>query len=223
MTDTPSSPSPSPAADSLGASRTIPLLRELAEQGDLVAQLALGHLYDEGIAIGKDEAEALRCYRMAAEQGDAQGQYLLGASLSASDDADEVEEAAADAEAFGWMLKSARQGYAEAMHEVAHHYEWGDGVQEDKAEAVAWLRKAAEAGHADSMFELGKRYAEGDGVAKDKAEARRWQAMAVEHGSIKARFEQLYKGNKWKMFSYVGKIVLLILLLIAFKVVMRLL
>ncbi len=221
MTAIPSSPTP--ASDSPGASRTLPLLRELAEQGDLVAQLALGHMYDEGIAVGKDEAEALRYYRMAAEQGDAQGQYLLGASLSAGDDADEAEEAAADAEAFGWMLKSARQGYAEAMHEVAHHYEWGDGVQEDKAEAVAWLRKAAEAGHAESMFELGKRYAEGDGVAKDKAEARRWHALAEEHGSTRAKLAQLQKGTWRIMLPFVGRIALLILLLIAFKVAMRLL
>ena len=49
-----------------------------AEQGDAVAQAALGVSYANGDGVPQDDAEAVRWYRLAAEQGIAAAQYNLG-------------------------------------------------------------------------------------------------------------------------------------------------
>ena len=43
------------------------------------AQYNLGVMYDEGRGVRQDDAEAVRWYRQAAEQGYAAAQYNLGA------------------------------------------------------------------------------------------------------------------------------------------------
>ena len=54
------------------------LTKELAEQGDAVAQLKLGRLYAEGDFVKKDDSEAAMWYLSAAEQGQADAQVWLG-------------------------------------------------------------------------------------------------------------------------------------------------
>ena len=46
-------------------------LREKAEQGDVQAQSNLGIMYETGRGGPQDDVEAVRWYRLAAEQGDA--------------------------------------------------------------------------------------------------------------------------------------------------------
>jgi hypothetical protein len=43
----------------------------LAKQGNISAQLNLGVMYERGQGVAKDYAEALKWYRLAAEQGNA--------------------------------------------------------------------------------------------------------------------------------------------------------
>jgi hypothetical protein len=52
--------------------------RASAEQGDAEAQYNLALIYDHGIGVENDDAEALKWYRQAAEQGHAKAQYNLG-------------------------------------------------------------------------------------------------------------------------------------------------
>ncbi len=53
-------------------------LHKAAEQGDAVAQLALGAMYSIGQGVPQDDKEAVKWYRKAAEQGYALAQYGLG-------------------------------------------------------------------------------------------------------------------------------------------------
>ena len=52
--------------------------RRLAEQGDADAQYNLGVRYANGEGVLKDEAEAVRWYRLSADQGNADAQFNLG-------------------------------------------------------------------------------------------------------------------------------------------------
>jgi hypothetical protein len=54
------------------------LWRPLAEQGNAAAQKGLGALYEFGLGVPKDEAEAAVWYGKAAEQGYADGEFWLG-------------------------------------------------------------------------------------------------------------------------------------------------
>jgi len=52
----------------------------LANQGDDVAQFDLGLLYNKGWGVPRDYVQAVRWYRRAADQGNADAQYNLGQS-----------------------------------------------------------------------------------------------------------------------------------------------
>jgi len=43
----------------------------LAEQGNAFAQFNLGVMYEDGLGVPQDDQEAVRLYRLSAEQGDA--------------------------------------------------------------------------------------------------------------------------------------------------------
>ena len=50
-----------------------------AQQGDPHAQYVLGFMYDWGQGVPKDDAEAVRWFRLAAEQGNVKAHAYLGA------------------------------------------------------------------------------------------------------------------------------------------------
>jgi len=54
-------------------------MRRLAEQGDVHAQLRLGSMYFTGEGVSENQAEAVKWFRMAAEQGHADAKMVLRA------------------------------------------------------------------------------------------------------------------------------------------------
>ena len=73
-----------PLEDALAASKksdyatALRLFRPLAEKGNVVAQSALGFMYETSEGVPQDYAEAAKWYRLAAAQGDAFAQTRLG-------------------------------------------------------------------------------------------------------------------------------------------------
>ena len=53
-------------------------VRQAANQGDAAAQNSLGFMYANGEGVPKDDAEAVRWFRLAADQGLAEAQVVLG-------------------------------------------------------------------------------------------------------------------------------------------------
>ena len=56
---------------------TVQLIRPMAEQGNALAQYELGFMYDQGQGVRQDDAEAVKWYGLAAEQGYAGAQNAL--------------------------------------------------------------------------------------------------------------------------------------------------
>ena len=56
----------------------LPILHPLAKQGDAIAQVLLGTMYENGLGVKQDDFEAMKWYRKAAEQGNANAQMILG-------------------------------------------------------------------------------------------------------------------------------------------------
>ena len=97
------------------------LYRPIAERSgyfSINAQINLGYIYETvGIGVPKDNVEAVKWYRMAAEGGSATGQMFLGKLY------DGGRGVAADtAEATKWYLKAAKQGHPEAQTSLAFKY-----------------------------------------------------------------------------------------------------
>lgn len=140
-------------------------------------QFNLGLKYEKGQGVPKNEAEAARWYRKAADQGHAGAQDNLGIMYATGQGV--VKD---DAEAVRWYRKAADQGDAVGQNNLGVMYDNGLGIPKDEAEAIRWYRKAADQGEANGQFNLGNKYYQGIVVPKDMAEAVRWFRKAADQG-----------------------------------------
>lgn len=140
---------------------------------------------------------ALQELRRAAEQGDPEAQFKLGAGHA---------DSLGDAEAVTWLRAAAGQGHLVAQVTLASRYEGGIGVPRDYRRATSWYRLAAEQEVADppagpdtlervmilqmqaiAQYQLGGLYMKGLGVQENLMEAARWYRRAADHGVVPAQ------------------------------------
>ena len=125
----------SSAAEPLGE---IERLREKTSAGDAAAQVSLGTLYADGQGVPQDDAEAVRWYRLGADQGYAAAQHNLGVMY-----ANGRGVAQDDAEAVRWLRLAADQGDAEALQNLGGmHADGGAGLDQDAVTADMWYTLA---------------------------------------------------------------------------------
>ncbi|HHI77394.1 MAG TPA: hypothetical protein ENJ94_09490 [Gammaproteobacteria bacterium] len=124
-------------------------LRPLAEAGNPRAAFYLSLVYQKGLGVPADPAQALQWLRRAAEAGDAFAQYNLGNHYLNAEPGDAGARKAAR-----WWRKAAEQGLPLAQHNLASLYALDRGVPRDLAKARYWYRKAAEQGLARSAEAL---------------------------------------------------------------------
>ena len=62
----------------LSAQDNLDAVRQAADQGDAEAQYNLGVMYNTGMGVLKDDAEAVRWFQLSADQGHASAQLNLG-------------------------------------------------------------------------------------------------------------------------------------------------
>ena len=148
-------------------------------------QCALGEMYFKGNGLEKDEFEAVKWYRKAAEQGHTKSQFHLGNCYVNGDGIERDEKIA-----ITWFRKAAWRGDADAQNALGIMYQDGRGVTKNEFEAAKWFRKAAEQGNADAQNSIAEMYASGSGVVKNYEEAIKWYRKAAEQGHVKAQ-EQL--------------------------------
>ena len=103
----------------------------------------------DGRGVARDDAEAVRWYRRAAEQGFAHAQSSLGVMYSNGRGGRQDH-----AEAVRRYRQAAEQGFAHAQNNLGIMYEYGRGVRRDRVEAVRWYRMAAEQGREDAQKAL---------------------------------------------------------------------
>ena len=162
---------------------------------DPIAQYNLGLMYDKGEGVGKNDAEAVKWYRRAADQGDATAQNNLGVMY---DNGEGVAEN--DAEAVKWYRRAADQGDASAQNNLGVMYAKGEGVAKSAVEAVKWFRLAADQGLASAQSNLAWMYSYGKGVTQDSAEAVKWYRKAANQGNALAQYslgEVFYAGDEF--------------------------
>ena len=141
-------------------------------------------MYDNGRGVPQDDAEAVRWYRLAAEQGDAKAQYNLGEMYSNWTRCPPGRRRSSP-------VVPSRCGTgkcAGAGQPRGDVRKTDEGVTQDDAEAVRWYRLAAEQGDAWAQTNLGVMYENGRGVTQDDAEAVRWYRLAAEQGHADAQY-----------------------------------
>jgi TPR repeat protein len=120
--------SPGPLEDGEAAYRAgdfavaMELFRPLAEDGEAKAQFHLGRMYALGQGVAPDSKEAIGWYRKAAEQGNADAEYVL--AVMVEDNAAASPRDAAEARA--WLRQAAEQGGFNAQFRLGMAYAKGD-------------------------------------------------------------------------------------------------
>ena len=155
----------------------------MAHSEDAETIFKCGMNYYRGHGVPQDYTEAVKWFRIAAEQGYALAQYFLGICYS---DGKGVPED--DVEAAKWCHQAAQNGNADAQHNISNCYFKGLGVPQDFVEAAKWDKKAAEQGHIAAQLTLGISYYLGEGVPQDYAESVKWYRKAAEQGNSNAEY-----------------------------------
>lgn len=144
----------------------LPKLIEQAKAGQTVSQNLLGRMYLSGQGVERNPVEAVKWYRMSAEQGSMDGQYYL--ALCLYDGTGVVQN---KVEAVKWFEKSANQGHYDAMYMLGLIM---ISVQ-DYTTGIDLMRKAAKIGSASAV-----RYLKDKGLYDDESKGvQRQQQLPV--------------------------------------------
>jgi len=170
----------------------------LAEKGDARAEFAMGLLYDHGEGVTPDDAEALKWYRRAArngnadavfkyrevaEAGDIQAQADIGALYLIGKGVPKDYEKAQE-----WLQKAATESHPDACYNLAYIYDAGLLGNRNVANAILWYERAAAYGHVKAKFNLALLYRAGKGVARNEAMAVTLLEDAAGQGIAEAAF-----------------------------------
>ena len=129
-----------------------------------------GEAYRDGRGVPRDDQEAIRWFRLAAQQDDASAMNALGAMYATGRGV-----ASDDTEAAKWYRRAAERGDPVGQRALALAYRTGKGVPRDEAEALRWLRLAADQGDVPALRWLGI-------MSSDDVEAFGWYRRAAEQG-----------------------------------------
>lgn len=139
----------------------------------------------KGVKYSDEEkyVEAVKWFKLAAEQGNADAQYNLGDCYFLGNGVEKDLK-----EAVKWYKLAAEQGSADVQYDLGDCYYLGNGVEVDYKESLKWYRLSAEQGNADSQNMVGICYYFGRGVEIDYKEAINWFKLAEAQGKIIAKF-----------------------------------
>ena len=161
----------------------VPGFPKTSRSGRSEAQVNLGRLYDEGLGVPQDDAEAVKWFRKAADQGNSAGQVSLGLMCYYGQGIPQD-----DSEAIRWIRKAADQGNVDAMFCLGSMYANARGVAQDYVQGHMWYNLAASGPSSVWEREQQKEAAEGrdelaakmtpQQVAEAQRLAREWKPTA---------------------------------------------
>lgn len=150
-----------------------------AANGDAESQNTLGLMYRDGTnGVQRDYAQAVRYFRLAADQGNADGEanlavaYLFGHGVT--------EDAA---QALHYFQLSAAKGNGSAEAGLGFMAEFGDGVPVDPAQALYHYGRSARLGDSYGQAGLGFLYETGAGVTRNYETALHYFQLSAAHGN----------------------------------------
>ena len=170
--------------------------RRIDDPKDAAAMTLIGEIYHDGAAVGKNDLEASRWYRLASNLGDPQAAYELGVMLLAGADGvpkdpagakEQFERAAARNHAgalynLGVMALDLTNGRKPDFAAAAQYFLKRPKPATTTAEAVRILRIAAAKGSPIAQNRIAHLYVAGRVVERDLAKAAAWNAFAEAGG-----------------------------------------
>jgi TPR repeat protein len=159
------------------------------------AQSVLATIYfGGGEGVAKDDTQAAKWFRMAAERGDAESQRNLAQLYYDGTGVPQDYGNAAE-----WCRRAAEQGHSVGQAMLGEMYYVGRGVSQDYREALRWFTAAAERGQVQAQTKLGLVLAAGGDiddpsltpeVPQDLISAYMWLDLAAAAGEARAQEER---------------------------------
>ena len=133
-----------------------------------------------------DCEQAIKWFRMAANQGHVQAQYNLGLMY---DDAYYSGRHQNNKEAATWFMRAAERGHVQAQYKFGLICHSSIAVIRDDVAAACWIEKAASQGLAEAQYTMGCFYRDGIGVKVNYIAAEQWLQKAADHGRPEAIYD----------------------------------
>src|SRR5574337_1001864 len=166
------------------------LRRIEANPKDAAAITLVGVIYRDGAAVGRNEAEAARWFRIASNLGDPQAAFELCALLLQGADGLAKDPAAAKQE----FERAAAKNHPGALYNLGVMALGGE--KPDYAKAAQFFLRAAEAGDENAFYSYGVMEREGKGVAQDVP-----QSAPIKLQHLRNKGNILKKGSAYKPIS----------------------
>jgi TPR repeat protein len=147
------------------------------------ASFMLARIYERGLGVATDPAQASAWYAKAADAGFVPALDILGRSwLSGAAGARDA------AKGMAYLKEAAEAGYVPAQYHLGTAWYTGEAGARDLKQAGAWFAAAAKAGHPGALFAAGRMVDLGEGVAADPGRAVVYYKEAALKGDRDARF-----------------------------------
>lgn len=173
---------------------------QLATKRNAEARFRLGKRYYLGDGLAQNQKDAVKWYRMAAQQGHAEAQYNLGKCYESGTGVEQNYQ-----KALKWYNKAAEQGHADAQYQLGVYYSSSYyGMKCHQVKATMWFRKAIQTYLAEEQYmnnsgikkdlstenwnyvnalkNLANRYLDGMGIQKNCNMAKIYFQAAVDRG-----------------------------------------
>lgn len=162
-----------------------------ARGGSANAQFSYANLLWQGTYLTQNRRVALDWYKKAAAQDHAEAQFFLGRlSLTGSEDKTFEKPFPQDqGQAFQWMQKAAKKGYAAAQLNLALMYQFGAGTSVDLAQSLYWFQQAARLDEPGIAYEFSRFYQIRTSPYYDQERALYWLKKAALAGHADANRE----------------------------------
>ncbi len=149
------------------------LIRKSAELGYADAQVILGHMYRSGSGVGEDLSEAVKWFKLAADQYHPEAQFYL-VYLSMEYDLGEVATPNGEFAMVSLENRFGDRTHASAQFLLSLAHRFAEGVVSDNKLAFELIKKAAELDYAPAYHYTGWGYFNGIGTRINVEEGVRW-------------------------------------------------
>ena len=165
-----------------GLKLAVAQLKQLAENGNIVAQKNFAGKLLTGVGVEQDCAMALEWYLRAAKAGDSGARYQVGIMYKNGIGAEKDLN-----EAIMWLDLAAKQKNYGAIESLAYMLLNGEYMEKDEHTAFKMFKEVADSGNQWIRNQVGTMYRDGIGIERNRTEARKYFKLSAEQGHPLAR------------------------------------
>lgn len=163
--------------------KNIKTVTDGAAKNDNFDQYLLGHCYQFGIGVERNEYTAVQCYEKSAKQNNPFAQHALGGCYWLGQGVRQNDQTA-----IALFMAAASQDFVWAVHQLGDLYCYGDSVEKDLEQAKSYYQRASDLGFVIATRKLAHFYFFGKGVERDQEKGCLLYKEAADGGDAHSAF-----------------------------------